>query len=139
MDIPENVINKDLYKKAKKKADATYKRNSAYKSMFLVKTYKELGGKYKDNKNSNKKDGVSKWRKEGWIQVLPFLEKGEKIACGSGSNKKGCRPTIKVDSKTPSTINELIKKHGKDTLLKLAKAKRKDMNTRINWELGKIY
>lgn len=46
MDIPDNVKNPSLYKKAKAIADKTYKRNSAYKNMFLVKTYKDLGGTY---------------------------------------------------------------------------------------------
>ena len=48
--IPDNVLNKDLYKKAKKIADETYKKNSAYKSMFLVKKYMDLGGKYSGKK-----------------------------------------------------------------------------------------
>ena len=38
MDIPENVKNPVIYKKAKTIADKTYKKNSAYKNMFLVKT-----------------------------------------------------------------------------------------------------
>ena len=134
--IPDNVLNKELYKKAKEIADKTYKRHSAYKSMFLVKTYKELGGKYSGKKETK---GVSRWNKEAWLQVLPYLENNKKVPCGSGSNKKGCRPTVKVDDKTPSTIDMLVKKHGKKKMIELARAKRKDMNTRINWELGKIY
>lgn len=136
MSIPENVLNKELYKKAKKIADEKYKRHSAYKSMFLVKTYKDMGGKYSGKKETK---GVSRWNKEKWVQVLPYLEQNKKIVCGSGSNKKGCRPTVKVDDKTPSTIDMLVKKHGKNKMIELAKAKRKDMNTRINWEKGKIY
>jgi len=131
MDIPENVINKDLYKKAKKKADETYKRNSAYKSMFLVKTYKELGGKYKGPK---KTDGVSRWNNEKWIQVSEFLLTGKKKVCGEGMNSKGCRPTIRVDKKTPITVNELIKLHGKKKLLEFAKKKKNDMDKRARWK-----
>ena len=48
--IPNNVKNPALYKRARKIADDTYKRNSAYKNMFLVKKYKELGGSYSGEK-----------------------------------------------------------------------------------------
>ena len=41
----DNIVNKDLYKKAKKKADETYARPSAYKSMYIQKVYKDLGGR----------------------------------------------------------------------------------------------
>ena len=50
-------LDEEIYKKAKKKADETYKRNSAYKSMFLVKVYKDMGGRFKGKKEVK---GVSK-------------------------------------------------------------------------------
>ena len=50
--------------KAKKIADDKYERHSAYKSMFLVKTYKDLGGNYESNKKSN---NLSRWRTEEWV------------------------------------------------------------------------
>ena len=43
-------INKKLYEKVKKMADDKYKTHGAYKSAYIVKTYKELGGKYKGKK-----------------------------------------------------------------------------------------
>lgn len=135
MDIPDNVKNPSLYKKAKAIADKTYKRNSAYKNMFLVKTYKDLGGTYSGKKTDK---GVTRWNKEKWIQVVPFLEKGEKIACGIGGGGKGCRPSKRIDKDTPTTIQELIKKHGKNALLKTAKEKKKDMNKRVLWDNLKI-
>ena len=131
MDIPKNVLNPDLYRKARKKADETYKKNSAYKSMFIVTTYKKLGGKY-SGKKENK--GVKRWNKEKWIQVVPFLESGKKIACGFGSDSKGCRPSKRIDKDTPTTIQELLKKHNKNDLLKVARQKKKDMSKRVNWD-----
>lgn len=128
--IPSNVLNPKLYREAKKIADKTYERHSAYKSMFIVSTYKKLGGKYSTKKDSG---GVDRWNKEKWIQVVPFLESGKRIACGSGDNKKGCRPSKRVDKNTPITIQELIKKHGKAELLKAAKKKKANMNLRLNW------
>ena len=50
MEIPENIIDKSLYKKAKKKADETYKRPSAYKSMYIQKVYKDLVEDIKEKK-----------------------------------------------------------------------------------------
>lgn len=136
MNIPDNVLNPSLYKKAKKKADETYKRHSAYKSMFIQKVYQDLGGKYKGKKEVK---GVKRWNEEKWIQVIPFILEGKKIECGSGKNKKGCRPSKKIDENTPTTIQALIKKHGKAKMTELAKLKRNNMDIRINWEKGKRY
>lgn len=134
MNIPENVLNPEIYKKARKIADETYKRAGAYKNMFLVRKYQELGGKYK-GKKTNK---LMKWRQEKWISVEDYLN-GKKVACGDdkiGSNV--CRPTKRIDSKTPITIDEVIKKHGKSAVEKIIKKKLKNMNLRINWNTLKI-
>jgi len=133
--IPDNVKNPSLYRQALMKADATYKRNSAYKSMFIVKEYKRLGGSYSGEKTDK---GVARWNKEKWIQVVPFLESGKKIACGFGEGGKGCRPSKRIDKQTPTTIQELVKKHGKKPLLKLAQDKKRDMNKRVLWDNLKI-
>ena len=47
------ILNKILYDKVKKEADKIYKKPSAYKSSWIVKTYKQRGGKY-DNDNQEK-------------------------------------------------------------------------------------
>jgi len=132
----DNIIDKDLYKKAKKKADETYERHSAYKSMYIQKVYKDLGGRYKGKKNTK---GVSRWNKEQWIQVIPFLSDGKKIACGEDNKKtKVCRPMKRIDSKTPITLPELLKLHSKKDLLALARKKNKDMDKRVFWKTLKI-
>ena len=132
--IPDNVVNKKLYLKAMGQVYPRYKRPSLYRSMALQKEYINLGGKYKGDKPKKGGDG-KKWLKEEWVQVVPFLETGKKIKCGEGREKKGCRPTIKIDSKTPMTIQELIKKHGKSKLLEFAKKKKANMDLRANWNL----
>ena len=44
---PKNVLNKMLYSKAKSKANKKYGiKTGAYKSMYIVKEYKKMGGKY---------------------------------------------------------------------------------------------
>jgi|TARA_R110002110_G_scaffold290813_1_gene504873 hypothetical protein len=134
--IPSNVVNKSLYSRAKTKANKKYgAKTGAYKSMYIVSEYKRMGGKYTGPK---KQSGTTRWNKEKWIQVIPFIKSGKKIACGS-SNKKGkaCRPTRKLKG-TPITLKESIKKLGKTKVLQLARAKSKNMNKRVSWRTGKI-
>ena len=96
------VLDEDLYNKAKKLADEKYKKPSAYKSGFIVKTYKELGGRYKDD---NKPKDLKRWFKEGWQDV---------------GNKEYpvYRPTKRVDKNTPLTVNEIDPKNLKDQIKK---------------------
>lgn len=135
MSVPENVLNPDLYKKAKEESDEKFdEKTSAYKSMWMVKRYQELGGKYSTKK---KEDDTGKWLREKWIQVIPFVTKNEQIICGSAiRDTKACRPLKKVDKKTPITLKEIIKKHGKEKVLELARKKNKDMKGRLNWIEG---
>lgn len=46
----DKYLDKDIYEKAKDYVNEKYKKHSAYKSMALVKKYKELGGKFKEEK-----------------------------------------------------------------------------------------
>lgn len=135
----DKYLDKDIYRKAKKMADETYKRHSAYKSMFLVRKYKELGGKFKGD-DKDEKPKLMKWRQERWIKVLPYLLENREVKCGAGGkDKHSCRPLIRVDKTTPTTLPELVKKHGKKKIKELAEMKKKDISIRINWELGKPY
>jgi hypothetical protein len=99
--------DKKLYEKVKQIADKTYDRPSAYKSGFIVKTYKGLGGTYTSyspkgnlapakSGMSNSKQGLKQWFKEKWIDV------GHKAY-------PVYRPTIRVNKKTPLTISEIDK------------------------------
>ena len=104
-------------------------KDQVYIALALQKEYIRLGGKYKgENKQSGKK-----WLDEAWVQIVPFLESQKIVKCGEGSDSKSCRPTIRVDKKTPITIKELIKKHGKSKLLAFAKKKKANMDLRANW------
>jgi hypothetical protein len=137
--IPENVINKTLYKKAKNEADKIYARPGLYKSAFIVKKYKELGGKY-STEQKPETTGIRRWlKKEKWIAVLPYLESGKEVVCGSQDNKNiACRPLIRATEDTPITLPELLKIHSKTKLISLAKEKEKNPNKRINWKEGTI-
>jgi hypothetical protein len=87
------IANSELYEKAKKIADAIYSKPSAYKSGFIVKTYKEMGGTYIDD---NKPKNLSRWFKEEWTDV---------------GNKEYpvYRPTKRINKDTPLTVDEISK------------------------------
>ena len=81
--------------KQKKKADEKYKKNSAYKSAFIVKTYKELGGEYVGKKDE--KTGLSRWFEEDWVNI------------GGDDDYPVFRPTKRITKDTPLTIDEVDK------------------------------
>jgi hypothetical protein len=95
--------DKDLYEKIKKEITSKYKP-SAYRSGMIVKKYKEEF--YKKHKNNNAyssgnkaNSNLKRWFDERWLN-----QKGE-----VGYSKKGdvYRPTVRVNSKTPTTFQEL--------------------------------
>ena len=139
MDIPDNIKNPTLYKKARKTADEKYKRPGLYKSAFIQKEYQRLGGKYKGEKPSKEK-GIQRWLKgEKWVEVEPYLKNNKIVVCGTSEKEgKACRPMNRVNNKTPITLPELIKIHGRNKLLGLVSRKKKNMDLRIDWKNGKI-
>ena len=126
-----------MYKKAIKKANDVYGSGSSiYRSSYIVKMYKEEGGKIK--KSPSLKKGLKRWFKEEWIQVVPYLEKGLKIECGGrkDSNKvgKACRPLYRITKDTPITIDELLEIHSKKDIINVAKQKEKSPSKRLYWK-----
>jgi hypothetical protein len=85
------ILNPDMYNKAKEDADKKYKKPSAYKSMYIVKRYKELGGEYADD---GKPKNLDRWRKEEWKDV-------------AGLDYPVYRPTKKISKSTPLTPAEI--------------------------------
>ena len=92
MAIPMNTA---LYEKVKKLADSVYDKPSAYKSGFIVKKYKELGGTYK---NSGEPKGLKNWFLAKWRDV------GDK-------EYPVFRPTRRINKDTPLTLSEIDPKH----------------------------
>ena len=80
-----------LYNEVKKIADEVYKKPSAYKSGFIVKKYKEMGGKYKDDSEPK---NLKRWFNEKWGDVG---NKGYPVY----------RPSIRINAKTPLTVKEI--------------------------------
>jgi len=85
------ILDQDLYDLIKKHADEIYEKPSAYKSGYIVKMYKKLGGEYEDD---NKPKNLRRWYKEHWTDV---------------GNKEYpvYRPLKRISSKTPLTLNEI--------------------------------
>jgi len=93
MSIPTNKV---LYQKVKDYANIVYSKPSAYKSGFIVKTYKQLGGTYKE---SGKEHNLERWFKgEKWININPLLGK---------TGYPVYRPTVRANKHTPKTVQEI--------------------------------
>lgn len=88
MPKPDNPV---LYAQVKKLADQTYTKHSAYKSGFIVKTYKQHGGTYSDD---NKPKNLERWYNEVWgdvgLKEYPVY-----------------RPTVRINKKTPLLASEI--------------------------------
>jgi len=85
------IQNPTLYEQVKEEADNRYDKPSAYKSGWIVKTYKERGGTYAGKKP---KTGLSRWYKERWTDV-------------GGKDYPVYRPTLRVSKDTPLTVQEI--------------------------------
>ena len=84
-----------LYNRVKKIADLIYDKPSAYKSGYIVKTYKRYGGEYEGTKD---KEGLDRWFKENWKSIND-----------DDSLYPTYRPTIRINKNTPITKSELNK------------------------------
>lgn len=103
--IPDNVVNKKMYSnvKAKIKRSIKGRRWGAYDSGRLVREYKAKGGKYTGSKG---KTNLSRWYKEKWVDACAWPKRK---SCGrkTGKSIAYCRPSKKVDSKTPKLVQKL--------------------------------
>ena len=133
------------YKKALRDANRVYgEKSSIYRSSYIVKQYKENGGKIKSPKKSSPKKvkksvGLLRWFEEEWIQVVPYLRHHKVTPCGRSSDNTrrrlpACRPLVRITDETPITIPELVKKHGKAPLLKAARRKERSPEKNMSWK-----
>ena len=100
MSIPTNT---ELYEYVKDLADKVYKKHSAYKSGFIVKTYKRLGGEYED---TDKPKTLKRWFKEKWMDVKEARPEIKNII-GNKKSYPVYRPTVRVNKETPKTFEEI--------------------------------
>jgi hypothetical protein len=81
-----------LYKSVKREADKIYGKPSAYKSGWIVKSYKQRGGTYSGDTPNNK--GLERWFKEDWGDI-------------GGQEYPVYRPFKRVSKDTPLTADEI--------------------------------
>lgn len=113
-------VDKTLYNRVKSSANKKFSsKTGIYKSSWIVREYKRLGGKYRGKKPSVKSPGLKRWYKEKWVDLnRPIKNSKGKIigykSCGRSSVKnKGsyplCRPSKRVTSGTPKTYKQISK------------------------------
>lgn len=83
--------NTKLYNEVKALADKIYSKPSAYKSGYIVKKYKSMGGKYSGDKPDT---GLTRWYKEDWQDI-------------GNKSYPVFRPTKRVTKDTPLTVKEI--------------------------------
>lgn len=142
------VVRPEIPDKYKEMAKRVYDRHSAYSSMYALRLALEQDDDFKKKylryrQTLSGKEGLRRWIKEDWIQVPPYLEKGEVIACGRETEDDGikipaCRPLRRISKDTPVTINEILKKSSKKEILEEIQKKEKDREYRIKW-VKKLY
>lgn len=102
--VPEHVVDKQLWRRIRTKTFKEIPQNSAYRSGILIRRYKEAGGRFKGKKPTT---GISRWFCEKWIDVDYWLKTKKQRPCGVEERcTKYCRPWIRIDSKTPTTVRE---------------------------------
>jgi hypothetical protein len=94
------ILDQRLYDQVKKEADEKYKKPSAYKSGWIVKTYKERGGKYTDD---GKPKNLARWYKEDWKDI-------------GSEDYPVYRPTKRINKSTPLTATEIDPKQLKSQI-----------------------
>ena len=130
--IPDNVVNKKLYAsiKSKIKKSTIGRRWGAYDSGRLVREYKAKGGKYTGGKYTGGKgkggkgnSNLGRWYKEKWVDACAWPRRK------SCSNKSitYCRPSKKVDAKTPKLVQQFTRAQLKARCAK----KKKNPMTRV--------
>jgi len=85
------VNDKALYNAVKYYAGTVYKKPSAYKSGFIVSTYKKLGGTYSSD---NKPKKLKEWYKSKWKDI-------------GHEDYPVYRPTVRINKDTPLLASEI--------------------------------
>lgn len=99
---------------------------SAYASGWVVKTYLARGGTYRTDAPTQRP--LKRWYNQNWIDVCHYLETGTKRPCGrktaSWQDYPYCRPEKKISPKTPRTLDQLLRSHGRKRLQEFCKTKK---------------
>jgi hypothetical protein len=91
------ILDQSLYNRIKREADKIYEKPSAYKSGWIVKTYKSRGGAYEED---HKPRNLGRWFKEEWGDI-------------GGEEYPVYRPHKRISKLTPLTADEIDPKQAK--------------------------
>jgi hypothetical protein len=116
MSVPKD---KSLYNYVKSLANKKFKSpTGVYRSSWIVKEYKKRGGSYSKSKTSGS-SGLKRWYKEKWVDLNRPIRsrKTRKIIgykpCGRSNKSEkrypACRPSRRVNKKTPKTYKQISK------------------------------
>ena len=105
-------LDTDLYAAVKQRANAIYSKPSAYKSGWIVRTYKSLGGTYGENNQPKK---LRQWFKEKWEDI-------------GNKDYPVYRPTVRVNKTTPLTVQEIDPVNLKQQIKRKQKIKGKNLS-----------
>lgn len=94
-------LDQQLYNFASLIGRLIYKKNSAYRSGYIQKLYKQLGGTYED---IYKEKPLQRWFKEKWVDV----SKEEAYPT--------YRPSKRINKNTPLIIKEIDTKNLKEQI-----------------------
>lgn len=131
MSLPTDQILYDQIKLQVKKS--VHRWPSAYASGQLVQKYKKAfekkHGKGKLPYQSKKiiMSSLERWFKEKWVNLCKPKKNGGYEPCGTRKKQKYpyCRPSIRVDKSTPTTVADMIKKYGHNKIKEQCKTKQK--------------
>lgn len=106
-------LDKGIYMKAKELVYTQYDKPSAYRSMALVKKYKNMGGRLEKEK---KEGGTRSWLVERWVNLSPYAEgltsDRFQYKCGERApRQKGpsvCRPSSEVKRYSKAQIKKAV-------------------------------
>lgn len=137
----KTIAKPRIPKKYMDMASESYKRDSAYKNAYALKLALKHDAKFRDKyelyvlHRPTKKPSLTRWFKEEWIQVRPYIKNKKIVACGAPTKTRGkaCRPLRKIAQTTPMTLPEMLKKISKATIMKEVIKKEKNPNYTIHW------
>lgn len=115
MTSPE-PLNKKLYEKIKNKIYEMYPKHSVYRSMMIVKKYKDAGGKYKENGSEK---NTTKWLGQKWTSINDYYHDDKIVKCGTSDTEKKfdeyplCRPLSIIKKLSKSQMKQLIDEKNK--------------------------
>lgn len=133
--MPSHPLNPTLYNSIVREAKRKFLVwPSAYASGWVVKTYKDRGGRWKASADNDRP--LERWYREEWVNVCAYVEEGKMRPCGR-KNAHGkatypyCRPRRRVSAKTPTTLSELLRDKGRGKVREMCRRKRSNPRTRI--------